>query len=131
MLSTINLRKLAAIDIALLGYKLIFAEYAAGVLLSAGLGLFVVFRSHTFWQVVLGVYLICLGIDYVPMLAYTISMGSRERARAEIADELTDRRGATSKYRRVSLLLLVPLLAPLLALRRVQPASHDGAQSPE
>jgi hypothetical protein len=124
-LSKINLRKLAAIDIALLGYKLIFAEYLLGVALSIGLGLFVIFRSHSSWQTVLGVYLICLGIDYVPMLAYTVSIGSREHARAEIADELTDRHKAMSKYRRLSLLLLVPLLVPALALRSKRPAMRS------
>jgi hypothetical protein len=121
VLRALNLRKLAAIDIALLGYKLIFGEYAAGVLLSAGLGLFVVFRSHSFWQVVLGGYLICVGINYVPMLAYAVAIGSKERAQQEIAEELRDRRRAMSKYRRVSALLLVPLLAPALALRRERP----------
>lgn len=56
MFRAINLRKLAAIDIALLGYKLIFAEYAAGVILAIVLGLFVIFRSQSVWQVALGVY---------------------------------------------------------------------------
>jgi hypothetical protein len=53
VLGTINLRRLAAIDIALLGYKLIFAEYLLGVVLSIGLGLFVIFRSHSHWETVL------------------------------------------------------------------------------
>jgi len=117
----INLRKLAALDIALLGYKLILVEYAAGIILAIGLGLFVVFRSHSFWQAILGCYLICLGINYIPMSAYAISIGNKERAQTEIADELTHRRGAMSKYRRVSLLLLVPLLVAVIALRRERP----------
>jgi hypothetical protein len=67
-----NIRKLAAIDIVFLGYKLVFAEYAFGVLFSVALGIFVLFRSHSVWQVALGIYLICLGINYVPMLANTV-----------------------------------------------------------
>jgi len=62
------------------------------------------------------------------MLAYTIAIGSRERAEEEIAGELQDRRTAVSKYRRESLLLLVPLAAPALALRRRRPAPHKTAQ---
>ena len=130
MLRAINFRRLVAIDIALLGYKLIFAEYVAGVLLSIALGLFVILRSHSFWQAALGLYLICLGINYAPMLAYTVAIGNRQRAQAEIADELTQRRIAVSKYRRVSLLLLVPLLAPALALLAGEPGSHETPQGP-
>ncbi len=112
---SIDLRKLAALDIAFLGRSVIVAEFAGGVALSAGLGLFVLLRQHSFWQIVLGVYLICLGINYVPMFAYAVAIPTRERAREEIAEELGDKRRAMSKYRRQSLLLLIPLLVPILA----------------
>jgi hypothetical protein len=112
---SINLRKLAAIDIAFLGRNVIVAEFAAGVVLSAALGLFVLFRQHSFWQIVLGKYLISLGINYLPMFAYAVAIPTRERAREEIAGELGDDGRAMSKYRRQSLLLLVPLLVPILA----------------
>jgi hypothetical protein len=131
MFRAVDIRRLAAIDIALLGYKFVVAEYAVGVLLSIALGLFVFFRSHSFWQVALGSYLICVGIDYVPMLAYAVAIGSRQRAQAEIADELTEKRRAMSKYRRISLLLLIPLLVPVLALRRGPPDSQKATQGPE
>jgi membrane protein implicated in regulation of membrane protease activity len=111
-----NPRKLAAIDILYLGSKLIIAEFAAGVLLSLALGAFVLFRGHSFWQVVLGLYLISLGINYVPMLAYAVAITKEQSAPAELGDELQDKRGAMAKYRRQSVLLLVPLLVPLLAL---------------
>jgi hypothetical protein len=116
-----NIRKLAAIDIALLGFKLAFAEYACGVLLSLALGVFALFRSHSPWQLALAVYLICLGINYVPMLAHTVSIASRQNAQAELAEELTEKRKAMSKYRRVSLLLLVPLLVPILMVTGERP----------
>ena len=48
----INLRKLTAIDIAFLGYKFVLTEYVIGVFFSAALGLFVLFRSQSFWQAV-------------------------------------------------------------------------------
>jgi hypothetical protein len=110
-----NLRRLAAIDIVFLGYKFVLAEYAVGVFFSATLGLFVLYRSHSFWHVVLGLYLITLGINYIPMLAYTLSLANKESAQAELGDELTDKPAAMSKYRRQSLLLLIPLAAPILA----------------
>ena len=119
-----NLRKLAAIDIFFLGSKFIIAEFAVGVFLSAALGLFVLIRGHAFWQLALGIYLLCLGINYVPMLAYAISIGNKEHAQAELAGELADKRSAMAKYRRQSLLLLVPLAAPILVFAhqlRVRP----------
>ena len=46
------------------------------------------------------------------MFAYTVPIDNTQNAQAELADELTDKRQAMSKYRRLSLLLLVPLLQP-------------------
>ena len=113
---SIDLRKLAVIDIAFLGRKAIVAEYAAGVVLSTALGVFVLVRGHSFWQILLGVYFLCLGINYAPMLAYAMAIPTQERARKEMGGELADRGKAMSKYRRLSLLLLIPLVVPLLTL---------------
>jgi hypothetical protein len=112
----INPRKLAAIDIVFLGSKLIIAEFAGGVLLCVALGMFVLFRGHSFWQLFLGLYLISLEISYVPMLVYAIAITRGQSARAEMGDELKNERRAMAKYRRESILLLVPLLVPILAL---------------
>jgi hypothetical protein len=70
----INPRKLAAIDIAFLGSKFIIAEFASGVLLCAALGAFTILRAGSLGQRALGLYLICLGINYVPMLVYAIAI---------------------------------------------------------
>jgi len=113
-----DIRKLAAIDVAFLGFNVAVAEYACGVLLSIALGIFVLLRSHMVGQTVLGVYFLCLGINYVPMFAHTISIGDRERARMELGDELLDKRAAMAKFRRLSLLLLVPMVVPILAISR-------------
>ena len=111
-----DFRKLAAIDILFFGYRVILAEYAVGVLFSVALGLFVLLRAASFLQVLLGTYFVCLGINYVPMLSYSIAIANKQNARAEIFDELGDKRTAMSKYRRKSLFLLVPLLIPTLAV---------------
>jgi hypothetical protein len=79
-------------------------------------------RKHTLvqhdsvTQLVLGVYLIGLSINYVPMLIYAIGLTTNKSARAELGQELNDERRAMAKYRRQSLLLLVPFLVPTLAL---------------
>ena len=50
------------------------------------------------------------------MLVYAIVISRKQSARAEMGDELKDKRRAMAKYRRQSILLLVPLLVPILAI---------------
>lgn len=113
---SINFKKLAAIDVALLGSKLIVTEFACGMLFSVALGIFSLVRAHSLWQTMVGAYLILLGINYVPMLAYALAVGNSENARVEMGSELTEKRVAMSKYRRQSLFLLVPLAVPIFAI---------------
>ena len=70
-------------------------------------------RSHATWQILLGVYLLLLGINYVPMLTCAIDIARPGTAAAELGDELLDKNAAMRKYRRQSLWLLVPLVAPV------------------
>ena len=112
----IDPRKLAAIDLALLGPTFVIAEFALGGILSLALGVFVLYKSHSWPQHALGLYFIALGFNYVPMFAYAIAIGNRQNARTELGEVLNDRRGAMAKYRRQSLWLLAPLLVPLAAL---------------
>jgi hypothetical protein len=111
-----NPRKLAAIDIVFLGPKLIIGEFAGGVLLCTALGTFVLIQGPSIWEFILGLYLISLGINYIPMLVYAIAMARGQSARMEMGDELNDKRRVMAKYRRESILLLVPFLVPILAL---------------
>jgi hypothetical protein len=112
----VNPRKLVAIDIVFLGSVFIIAEFVSGVVLCVALGIFVLVRGNSSGQLALGMYLISLGINYVPMLIYALVITKCKSARAELGDELNDERRAMAKYRRESLLLLVPLLVPLVAL---------------
>jgi hypothetical protein len=126
-----NARKLAAIDLIFLGPKVVITEFSAGVFLSAVLGIFVLVRGHhSLAQIVLGLYLISLGINYVPMLHYAIRIRRAEGARAELGNELDDKRVAMAKYRRQSLWLLVPMIVPLLALAQSRkPQSNNSTVS--
>lgn len=69
----LNLRKLAAIDIACLGSKLIIAQFVGGALLCGALGIFVLLQRGSLIQTLCGVYLIALAINYVPTLLYAIA----------------------------------------------------------
>ena len=117
-------RKLAAIDIAFLGRTFIIAEFAFGVVLSIALGAFILFRSRSPMQFVLGLYFVTLGLNYAPMLLYALAIKDRESARAEVADDLKNHQQAAARYRRQSLYLLVPLVAPVVALRE-----HFGSRA--
>jgi hypothetical protein len=124
----IDFRKLAAVDIAFLGSRLILAEFSIGVFGSFALGLWTLLRSHSIGGIALGSYLLFIGINYVPLLLYAITIVRVDSARDEIAEERADKREMFRKYRRQSLLLLVPLAVPILALarelRRNTPKEH-------
>jgi hypothetical protein len=112
----IDIRRLAAVDIAFLGPRIILAEFLIGVLGSTGLGVLTLVRTHSVGGTAFGAYLVCLGINYVPLLFYAISLARSGTANREIADEIGPTRQVFRKYRRQSLLLLVPLFVPILAI---------------
>ena len=79
--------------------------------------MFVAVRGHTLFQAALAAYLISLAINYVPLMLYAFAIARAGSAPAEIGDEIgDDRRRAMRKYRRGSLLLLLPLVVPVLAI---------------
>lgn len=125
----IDFRKLAAVDIAFLGSRLILAEFSIGVLGSLALGLLTLLRSHSVGGIALGSYFLFIGINYVPLLLYAIRIVRLDSVRDEVAEEGADRRAMFRKYRRLSLLLLVPLAVPILALiselQRNTPKEHS------
>ena len=117
----LNPRKLAAIDLAFLGPKLVISEFTLGVLLSIALGVFVLLRGHRSpAQIALGLYLISLGLNYIPMLVYAIAINKAKSARRELGNELDNKSAAMKKYRRQSVWLLIPLIVPIVALAQTR-----------
>jgi len=113
-----DFRKLAAIDIVFFGYTFVLAEYVCGIVIPIGLGILTLLKGYSAGKAAIAVYLISLGIDYVPMLIYTISIANCQRARAELREELTEQPGAMVKYRKRAILLLVPFFVPIVAISR-------------
>ena len=111
----IDIRKLAALDLAFLGPRIILTEFSLGVFGSFALGVLTLLRSHSMGGLALGSYLLLIGVNYVPLLLHAISIVRRNSVHFEIADEVTEKR-MFRKYRRQSLLLLVPLVVPIVAL---------------
>jgi hypothetical protein len=112
----IDIRRLAAVDIAFLCSRFILAEFSIGVFGSLGLGVLTLVRTHSFGGTAFGAYLLCIGINYVPLLLHAVSIVRHGTANQEIADEMPDKRRMFRKYRRQSLLLLLPLVVPILAI---------------
>ena len=117
----LNPRKLVALDLAYLGPKVIIGEFTFGVLFSPALGVFVLLRGHwSLAQIALGIYFISLGLNYIPMLVYAITINKAKSARSELGSELDEKRAAMKRYRRESLWLLVPLIVPIVALTQTR-----------
>ncbi|HEX6777643.1 MAG TPA: hypothetical protein VF099_05540 [Ktedonobacterales bacterium] len=118
----INIRKLAALDIVFHGPKLILAEFAFGVFFTGALGLvltyagFVTGHFRVPWVALLGCYLLALAINYLPLLLHAISIVRRRSAQEEVAFELAHKEHYARKYTVQSLLLLLPLVVPVLAI---------------
>jgi hypothetical protein len=112
----ISIRKLAAVDIIGLGSRIIIGEFAVGAVAPLSLGVWTLVRSSSIGGRLFGAYLVALAINYVPLLFYAIQITRRNSASTEIADESPERSGLFRKYRRVSLLLLLPAVVPLLAI---------------
>ncbi|HLI95060.1 MAG TPA: hypothetical protein VKT72_03115 [Candidatus Baltobacteraceae bacterium] len=118
----LDVRKLAAIDIYLLGEKVILSEYALGVVGLIGFGAWslhnAIGRGHSAGLLALGAYLIGIGTNYIPLLVHAIVIARAHNAARLLGDELADRTRAMRKYRTQSVMLLVPFAAVIFAFQR-------------
>lgn len=115
----INVRKLAALDIAFHGVKVILVEFLIGTFLSAALSAFVLFLTarRSFSSVLLGLYLLGIAVNYAVLLLYAVFIRSRERAVREVEAEMSDTSGAGCQYTVQSIVfILIPFALTLLAL---------------
>lgn len=118
MAQLIEVRKLAAVDMAWLGPRLVIAEYALGVLLPVALGIrFLAVgparAPHSAaGTLAVGVWLVCIGVNYVPLLAYALDMARSGAWRAEGRPEFARAR----RYGMQQFMLVVPLLVAALAI---------------
>jgi hypothetical protein len=114
----VNVQTLAAIDMwgsrgSLLRRRVIVCEFGLGVAGCCGLGTFVVSRSSG-WFAALGVWLIAIGINYLPLLFYAIRL-SRPGALSRVVSSL-DLREELPRATRRQAWLLVPLAIVVFAV---------------
>lgn len=126
----INIRKLAALDIVFHGARLILAEFIVTVVLGAVFGVLSFFDffhnpDHPLINVMMGFILSWIAINYVPLLVYTIGIIKNKSAEREVAYELEHKNFYARKYTLQSLLLVLPLVVPVLAIsQELQQRSH-------
>lgn len=117
----LDVRRLAALDMAIHGPRLILIEFAAGVVGCAVLGALAFAHGIQLlprgmaWQLVLGVVLLGMATNYVPLLLHAIDIASHSDPRVEAAYELA-RPEVARQYTARQLLLVVPLAVAVLAL---------------
>ncbi len=131
----INIRKLAALDIVLHGARFILIEFALGVVFGAIIGvfnLFVFFRnpSHPLFMAIIGFFLSWVAVNYIPLLLYAISIVRGKSAEREVTLELEHKDYYARKYTIQSLLLVLPLVVPLLAISQ-EVQKRSSLRSPQ
>ena len=109
----IVVRKLVALDITLHGPRFILAEFGIGTPAIFAFGLWLAFGEI---ESLLGVYLVLTGINYVPLLVYTIIIVRSGTARKEVEYGLAHERHYIRRYSTQQLLIFVPLAVLLLAI---------------
>ena len=96
----IEIRRLAAVDIAFLGSQFILAEFSIGVFGSLGVGVLTLVRTHSLGGTVFGAYLLCIGVNYVPLLVHAIDLVRHDRANRKLPTSYPKSTECFRKYRR-------------------------------
>lgn len=117
-------RTLAALDMLYHGPRVILLEFGAGVVFPSLLGIFSLLKGHAVWQKPLGIYLLLIGLNYVPLLIEALRLISRPEQLQFYRDRLEREPGLGVKTTKQSLALLLPLSMPVLWLIR------DGGTPP-
>jgi hypothetical protein len=113
----ISIRKLAAVDMAWLGTRIILVEYALGIILPLILGVISIrsgFSSSVFstWEAASGLWLVSIATNYVPLFIYAVLLAKGGTVKAEGEPELAHAR----RYGVQQIIILVPFLVVILAL---------------
>ena len=109
----VNVRKLAAVDLLLLGPRVVLPEFVIGVVLPAGLGVWGLIHSRG--RSLLMAYLVSLGLNYVPLLIQAIRLARAGSAQTALLEES---REALHAYRFQQLWILVPLAVVAASIRQ-------------
>ena len=105
----LDVRKLAALDMAAHGKRFIVSEFGLGVVGPALFGVLSVWgglRSGAAWETALGIWLLFIGLNYVPLLIHAVDLA---RLGASVTVDASARR-----YGVLQLWILVPLAVVIM-----------------
>jgi hypothetical protein len=113
----IEVRKLAAVDMAWLGTRVIVTEYALGIILPVALGILslragLAQPEKTNWQTMLGIWLVTISANYIPLFVYALVIARAGTVREEGMPEFAH----AGRYGIQQTIILVPFFVVLLAL---------------
>ena len=114
----LDVRKLAALDMAVHGKPFIVVEFGVGVLGCLVLGALSVtagIRSGATWELLLGVALLWIALNYIPLLIHALDLARRGTARQEAANEI-DYPELIRRYTFRQLWILVPLAVVIMEI---------------
>ena len=125
----IEVRKLAAVDMAWLGTRVIVTEYALGVMLPLGLGILslcagLARQDLANWQTILGAWLLTISANYVPLFLYAVAIARGGTVREEGLPEFAQ----AGRYGIQQAIILVPLFVVFLAFAQERQRRKHGHQ---
>jgi hypothetical protein len=134
----INIRKLAALDMALNSTQSILVEFAIGIVLPLLLGFFSIRaglfgRVQTGREILIGFWLIGVGVNYIPLFIYVVLLARSGTVKEEGQRELVHAEG----YSLQQMIIFIPFLVVCLqscrkrvaALSRLM-GSREGRRTP-
>ena len=130
----ITVRKLAALQIEFRGSRRVVLEFGFGCLFMGAVGVaFLLFAKHpTAATSALGVYLFFLGLNYAPLLAYSVSIAMRGSAKLVAARELAHQDVYRRRYGVQQALILVPLaIVALSVAQELKGGAREDAPPPD
>jgi hypothetical protein len=116
-LQLIEIRKLAAVDMAWLGAGVVVVEYALGVVLPIVVGALSIraglAQNHPGnWQTVFGVWLLAIAANYIPLFLYALAIARAGTVQVEGGPELRFAR----RYGLQQLMILLPFAVVAVAI---------------
>ena len=111
----IDIRKMAAVDMAWLGTRVIVVEYALGVVLPFILGLLSLrsgLAGESTWQLIMGIWLMAIAANYTPLFVYSVLIAKAGTVKEEGQPEIAH----AKCYGVQQLILLVPFLVVVVAI---------------
>jgi hypothetical protein len=117
-----NVRKMVAIDLLIHGKRFILIEFGVGTPFMVALGAFILWRASALTDgafigaLLLGIYLLSLACNYLPLLLYAITFVRRGDAAAAVRYEAAHLAKYAPWYGKQQMLLFIPFLVLALAL---------------